>query len=135
MGLTGGCLCGAVRYELTADPQMSLNCHCKNCQRQAGSAFSVIIGVPEGSVEVTGEVKTYVDHGDSGGRVQRQFCPNCGSPLFSLVDSAPGMVWVKAGTLDDTSSLNPAMNIFAKSKQAWLELGDILSFETLPEGM
>lgn len=135
MGLTGGCLCGAVRYELTAEPLASMNCHCKNCQRQAGSAFSTIIGVPEGGVSVTGEPRTYVDHGDSGGRVQRQFCGNCGSPLFSIVDSAPGMVWIKAGTLDDTSTFKPAMNIYAKSKQAWLDLGEAPAFETLPDGM
>lgn len=132
MGMSGGCLCGQVRYELTAEPAMCLNCHCKNCQKQAGSAFSIIIGVPEGSVEVTGEVKTYQDRGESGGGVQRQFCPDCGSPIFSLVESAPGMVWIKAGTLDDTSTLSPKMNIFTKSKQNWLELGPIPAFETGP---
>lgn len=134
MGMTGGCLCGQVRYELTVDPTVCLNCHCKNCQRQAGSSFSFIVGVPEGTVNVTGSLKTYDDKGDTGGRVQRQFCPDCGSPLFSLVENAPGMVWVKAGTLDDTSSLTPAMNIYTKSKQHWLELGAIPAFEAGPGG-
>ncbi|MGQ7830200.1 GFA family protein [Altererythrobacter sp. Z27] len=135
MGLTGGCLCGQVRYEITADPLMCLTCHCKNCQRQAGSAYSVIIGVPEGALKVEGKVKTFNDKGDSGGTVQRQFCPDCGSPLFSLVEASPGMVWVKAGTLDDTSVIQPSLHVYTKSKQDWVELGDIPGVETVPSGL
>ncbi|MEE1877029.1 GFA family protein [Altererythrobacter litoralis] len=135
MGLTGGCLCGQVRYELTADPLMCLTCHCKNCQRQAGSAYSIIVGVPEGALKVEGEVKTFNDKGDSGGTVQRQFCPDCGSPLFSLVEASPGLVWVKAGTLDDTSAIKPSLHVYTKSKQDWVELGDIPGVETVPSNL
>jgi hypothetical protein len=133
MGHTGGCLCGNIRYELTGDPAMQLVCHCKNCQKQAGSAFSVIIGVPEAAVSVAGEPRIYHDQGDSGGKVERQFCPQCGSPVFSLVEASPGMVWVKAGTLDDTSQLKPGAHIYTKSKQCWVDLGDIPSFSEAPE--
>ena len=132
MGLTGGCLCGAVRYELTTEPLMCVTCHCKNCQRQAGSSLSIIIGVPEGSVKVEGEVKTYDDTGDSGATVRRQFCGNCGSPVFTRVEHPPGVMFVKAGTLDDTSSLKPSFHCSTKSKQDWVELGDIPGFETVP---
>ncbi|WFL76251.1 GFA family protein [Altererythrobacter arenosus] len=132
MAMTGGCLCGKVRYKISGEPQMSVICHCKNCQRQAGSSFSAIIGVPREALEYEGEIKTYADKGDSGGSVDRQFCPDCGSPLFSLVGSLPQMVFVKAGTLDDTSNLQPAMHIFTKSKQAWVELGDLPAFDTAP---
>ena len=135
MGMTGGCLCGQVRYELNAEPAVCINCHCTHCQKQAGSAFSIIVGVPEGSIDLTGNLKIYEDRGESGGGVQRKFCPDCGSPIVSLVASAPGMIWVKAGTLDDTTSLSPAMNIFTKSKQHWLELGDIPAFEAGPSGI
>ena len=135
MGLTGGCLCGQVRYELTTDPLMCLTCHCKNCQRQSGSALSIIIAVPEGSVKVEGTLKTFDDTGDSGGSVKRQFCPECGSPVFSLVETSPGMIWVKAGTLDDTSSLLPSVHVYTKSKQDWVELGDVPGFETVPDGL
>lgn len=133
MGQTGGCLCGKVRYELTAEPLMCVTCHCKNCQRQAGSAYSIIIGVPAGSVAVTGEVRTYDDTGDSGATVRRQFCPECGSPLFTLVDHPPGVMFVKAGTLDDTAALQPAFHCYTKSKQAWVDLGDTPGFATVPE--
>lgn len=127
---SGGCLCGAVRYAVQGQPAMSAICHCKNCQRQAGSAWSMLIGVPTAALTVTGEVKTYVDHGDSGGEVNRQFCPNCGSPLFSRIPAMEGMVFVKAGTLDDTSSFAPAVQIYLKSKQAWVDLPGIPGFET-----
>ena len=134
MAHTGGCLCGKIRYTLTAEPLMCITCHCKNCQRQAGSALSVIIGVPESAVEVTGELTTYHDTGDSGATVRRQFCNTCGSPIFSLVESPPGLIFVKAGTLDDTTMLKPSFHCYTKSKQDWVELGDIPAFATVPEG-
>lgn len=131
---TGGCLCGKVRYTLGADPQICVTCHCKNCQRQAGSALSIIIGVAEDSLDITGEVKTYNDRGDSGATVRRQFCDTCGSPVFTRLET-PGMMFIKAGTLDDTSQLRPVLHCYTKSKQDWVDLGDIPGFETVPEGL
>lgn len=129
---TGGCLCGAVRYTIAIDPPMQAVCHCKNCQKQAGSAYSMIVGVPESALTVTGEPKVYMDKGDSGAPVTRQFCGTCGSPLFSLVESAPGMVFVKAGTLDDTSAFKPQVQVWTKSRQEWVDLGAVPGFETVP---
>ncbi len=131
---TGGCLCGQIRYTMTAEPQVCVTCHCKNCQKQAGTALSIIIGVPEDAVEITGEVKTYNDTGDSGATVRRQFCGTCGSPVFTRLEQ-PGMMFIKAGSLDDTSDLNPAFHCYTKSKQDWVPLGDIPGFETVPQGM
>ncbi len=135
MGQTGGCLCGAVRYEMTTEPLMCVTCHCKNCQRQAGSALSIIIGVPEGSVDIQGEVKTYDDTGDSGATVKRQFCGDCGSPVFTKVQHPPGVMFIKAGTLDDTSGLKPSFHCYTKSAQDWVDLGDIPGFETVPDAL
>ena len=132
---TGGCLCGQVRYEMTTEPLMCVTCHCKNCQRQAGSALSIIIGVPEGSVEIEGELKTYNDTGDSGAIVRRQFCGDCGSPVFTLVEHPPGVMFIKAGTLDDTSGLKPSIHCYTKSAQDWVKLGDIPGFETVPDAL
>lgn len=129
---TGQCLCGNISYKLKSDPQMTVLCHCKNCQRQAGSVLSIIAGVPQGDVEISGEVKTYNDSGDSGGDVLRQFCPECGSPMFTLADQAPGLIFIKAGTLDDTSWLEPSVQFYTKSKQHWLELDGIPGFEGNP---
>ncbi|MCR9179388.1 MAG: GFA family protein [Erythrobacteraceae bacterium] len=135
MTMTGGCLCGKVRYTCKSDPLLCVTCHCKNCQRQAGSSLSVIIGVPEDAVACEGEVTTYDDTGDSGAIVRRQFCGTCGSPVFTRVESPPGMMFIKAGTLDDTSVLKPAFHCYTKSKQDWVDLGDIPGFETVPQGL
>ena len=95
--LTGGCLCGKVRYDIAAPPLMTAVCHCTNCQKQSGSAYSVLIGVPGAAVSTTGTLKTYEDSGDSGGKVMRQFCPECGrSPAqaaANAVEYLPGLVY------------------------------------------
>ncbi len=115
--LTGGCLCGAVRYEAEGKPLGQAICHCRNCQKQAGSAFSVLISVETAQLRVAGEPKLYVDHGDSGAPVHRHFCGACGSPLFSVLPSNPGVTHIKAGTLDDPSILKPRVHIWCDS--AW----------------
>ncbi|WP_128893333.1 GFA family protein [Erythrobacter sp. HKB08] len=132
MAREGGCLCGAVRYTLASEPAMSMACHCTHCQKQSGTSFSLIVAVPESDIEITGEVQTYEDQGESGNTLQRQFCGKCGSPLFTLVPSAPNMVFIKAGTLDDTSGIAPAVHIWTKSKQEWLDLGDAPQVERNP---
>ncbi|MEL7188330.1 MAG: GFA family protein [Pseudomonadota bacterium] len=132
---TGGCLCGQVRYTFSGDPLVCVTCHCTNCQKQAGTALSVIVGVAETALEIEGEVKTYNDTGDSGSPVYRQFCPECGSPVFTRLDRGDGMMFIKAGTFDDTSWIKPAFHCYTKSKQPWVELGEVPAFETVPEGM
>lgn len=128
----GGCLCGAVRYAFEGDPVASMVCHCTHCQKQSGSAFSTIIGVPEQALAVTGETRCFRDEGESGKAVERIFCPVCGSPLISKVEVAPGMAFVKAGTLDDASAFNPSAHIWTRSKQCWVDTGDTTAFATNP---
>lgn len=130
--LEGGCLCGAVRYRVAAEPVMQAVCHCRNCQRQAGSGWSMIMGVPAAALTVSGAVKTYHDQGESGGAVERQFCPECGSPLFSRVSAAPDLVFIKAGTLDDTSRFTPQVQFWTDSKQHWVEIAGVPGFARNP---
>ena len=115
--MTGGCLCGQVRYSASADPAMVAVCHCKNCQKQTGTAFSVLVGVPKAAVSVHGNLKTFHDTGDSGQPVDRNFCPECGSPIFSDVAVLPDLRFIKAGTLDDTSWLDPKMHVYCDSAE------------------
>ena len=122
MGLKGGCLCGQVRYEVEGAPAFQVACHCVNCQKQSGAAFSVNLGVPKAAFTCTGVLKTYVDRGDSGGAVLRRFCPECGSPVLSEIGLDAGMVILKAGTLDDTSGVRPERHIYCASRQAWVEV-------------
>jgi hypothetical protein len=126
MKLEGGCLCGQVRYTCEADPFFTACCHCKNCQKQSGTAFSVVVGVPEAATQITGELKTYEDTADSGGVVERKFCPRCGSAILSSVPARPGMIILKAGTLDDTSWLDPKVHVWTESA---------MPFTQIPEGV
>jgi len=124
MKIEGGCLCGQVRYTCDADPLFQAVCHCKNCQRQAGTAFSVIVGVPEEALRVTGETASYDDTSDRGTVVRRVFCPRCGSPIFSDPEARPGMAVLKAGTLDDTSWLDPKVHVWIESAMAFVKIPD-----------
>ena len=101
MAITGGCLCGAVRYEANAEPIFTAVCHCTHCQKQGGTAFTIVVAVPAPAFSMTGELKTYHDTGDSGQPVERRFCSECGSPVLTECAVMPGVVLIKAGTLDD----------------------------------
>ncbi|WP_430414178.1 GFA family protein [Parasphingorhabdus sp.] len=122
MTMTGQCLCGAVSYKIEGDLQMTGVCHCKNCQRQAGTSFSVLFAVNDEQVDIAGDLTTYIDHADSGNEVQRHFCGKCGSPIKSTLSTQPGMTYIKAGTLDDSSVLKPQIHFWTGSKQDWVEV-------------
>jgi hypothetical protein len=115
--MKGGCLCGSVRYTANAEPIMTAICHCNDCQLQAGSAFSVVVGVPRPALTLEGQYKTFKGEGGSGKPTYRHFCPECGSPLFTEVDIMPDVAFIKAGTLDDRVSLRPTMEIWCDT--AW----------------
>jgi hypothetical protein len=127
--ISGSCLCGSVQYASKEEPLMTAVCHCENCQHQTGTAFSIIVGVPEDSLvfEKSETLKEYIDHGESGGAVRRNFCEKCGSPIFSLVESAPGISFIKAGTLDDKSWLQPSTNFWCDTAQPWVKIDDELA--------
>ncbi len=119
--MTGGCLCGRVRFTATGEPAFSGICHCHNCQRHTGSAFEPVIAFPSAAVSVQGELKTYEDTGDTGKAVHRRFCPNCGSGLIAEAEIMPGMTMILAGSLDDASAFTPAMEIYCSSAQPWTQ--------------
>ncbi len=118
--ISGGCLCGRVRYTVTGDPVFSGLCHCRNCQRYTGSSFEAVIAFPTPSVSVQGELKTYNDTGDSGQPVRRNFCPNCGSGIIAQADVLPGVTIVLAGTLDEPAVFKPTMDVYWSSAQTWM---------------
>lgn len=118
--IAGGCLCGRIRYQAQAEPLRTVVCHCTHCQRQSGSAFSLVVAIPSGALRLEGEPVDYLDRGDSGAEVRRRFCGACGSPLLSEISSRPEVVFIKAGTLDDTSWLAPEAHIWRRSAQPWV---------------
>ena len=124
MAVSGKCLCGDIKYEIANKPAVTGVCHCKNCQRQAGSAFSTLAGVPKVEFTFTsGEPKLYEDSDtESGNTVQRYFCDRCGSPIYSAIPDQPDVFYLKTGTLDDTSSFQPQFHVWCDSKQNWVIL-------------
>ena len=121
--LNGGCLCGSIRYSCDAEPLATAICHCPYCQKQTSSAFSVVVAVPRSSLKIEGDtLKTFEHRGDTGQPVQRHFCGNCGSPIMSYCEVWSTMEFIKAGTLDDTSWLNPTMELWCETAQPWVNI-------------
>lgn len=122
--ITGGCLCGSVRYVSDAEPALVAVCHCSTCQKNTGSAFSLNIGVPSSSVSVTGKsLATYEDHtGASGKPFFRAFCSRCGSPIYGRGEAYSGITFIKAGTLDDASWVKPGIHMWCADKQPWVAI-------------
>ena len=133
---TGGCLCGAVRYESENDPIFSLQCHCRDCQRSSGTAYIAAMRVPASGFRITqGEPKRYVGKADSGNAITRAFCGECGSPLYVQVATRPDIVGLRVGTLDDPSEFRPEADIFVRSAQSWEHLNpDLPKYDTYPPG-
>lgn len=119
--LVGGCHCGALRYELSAPPLMIYNCHCTNCQKITGSAFTVAATVPEGALAFTkGEPKRASWKADSGNERFGLFCGACGSRIANGQTPSIGLLSLRTGTFDDTSWVEPVGDIWTKSAQGWV---------------
>ena len=131
---TGGCACGAVRYECAAEPVMTGNCHCRDCQKATGGAFVPALAVPTAALKITGEPKYYDTKGDSGQTVSRGFCPNCGARLFGKPKVMADLTVIFAGSLDDPSWYRPSMDIYTASAQPWDHLNpDLPKFPQMPQ--
>jgi hypothetical protein len=117
--MKGGCLCGAVTYEVSGEPMFTGHCACENCQKTTGGGHSSIAAFPDPQFKTSGEVTSYVGKGDSGQETIYQFCPKCGSRLFTRAAMMPNVVMVTLGTLDATSDLAPQMMIYGKRRRAW----------------
>lgn len=120
--ISGGCLCGGVRYESDAQPAMVAVCHCATCQKNTGSAYSVNLGMAADAVSLGGEtLATYEDRsGASGEPFYRGFCSRCGSPISGQGAAYPGVLFLKAGTLDDASWVRPTAHIWCSEKLPWV---------------
>ena len=117
--LSGGCACGAIRYESDADPIVALNCHCRDCQRAGGSAYGAIMVVPQAAVKLRGELHYYKTIGDKGNAVERGFCSVCGSQVTTKLERMPDVLGLHAASLDDPSLYTPTIDAFTASAQPW----------------
>ncbi|HVN90672.1 MAG TPA: GFA family protein [Candidatus Binataceae bacterium] len=131
--LTGGCLCGAVRYEVEGTPLFAVLCHCRDCQRVSGTGHVPVMGMPRSSLKISGATKAFSSRGSSGLPSVRHFCPNCGSLLFGMPESVPDSVSIYVGSLDDPSAFQPAAVIFRRDRHAWdIGAAALDEFDTLP---
>jgi hypothetical protein len=120
--VSGGCLCGRIRYSGEAEPLRMVACHCKNCQRFTGSAFLTVFALPKDTITLTGDPMVYTQPGGTTGMpLHRVFCPDCGSSVMMYRDDT-GRINIAAGTLDDASFFKPTANIYCDAKQAWVQL-------------
>jgi hypothetical protein len=119
--LTGGCLCGAIRYTISAPVDALRACHCLNCQKSSGTGGTVNAVVPTDAFKVTkGETKKYDDSATRSGRtLSRHFCAACGSPIYSHRNPNPGFVVVRAGSLDESRNLKVTANIWTSTARPW----------------
>ena len=119
---TGRCLCGEVRYESAGPALFSAICHCRDCQRASGSGGVPVLGVPKSSFSFSGPVKQSRSRGGSGQMAVRNFCSECGSLLFGTPESAPEMVTIYAGSLDDAAAFSPREALFIAHRPPWAKL-------------
>ena len=124
--LTGGCQCGGVRYEVTAEkPYRTHVCHCTDCRKQSGSAFSVTWIIPKDGFRLTqGKLKVFASEAQSGRAKRGTFCPDCGSRIYNEIELRPGLLSIKPGTLDDASGLTPTRHVWVQSKLPWVVIPD-----------
>lgn len=117
---TGGCACGAVRYECTGTPRAMVNCHCRDCQRAGGAAYSPTVVVARADFRLSGEEPRYYDVvSASSNTATRAFCGRCGSPLFAFTSARDDFVGIRAGSLDDPSWFHPTSDVWIASRQSW----------------
>jgi hypothetical protein len=134
--ITGRCLCGAIRYSITGEPMMMGHCHCEDCRRSSGSGHSSHLAVTEAGVTITGAPKGYGRAADSGHVVTRFFCETCGAALYSTNDAMPGMMFIRASSLDDLEVFKPQMHVYASRAASWDRPSDnVPVFEVMPPGM
>ena len=131
--LTGGCICGEVKYKLTETPLFTQACHCKDCKILTGSSYVINSSVLENTLIVEGEVSS--SEGLKGGSdkpFKAYFCTKCGTYLYTDYDSAVGRMNVRTKTLDESKEFPPQVHIFTKDRDPWLNLKDnVICFEKM----
>ncbi|WP_166359428.1 GFA family protein [Pseudomonas akapageensis] len=132
--IKGSCLCGGIHYSSHLQPLSTAVCHCSDCQKQSGSAFSVNLLMPADGFKVEGaSLGCYTKAGGSGLPVKRYFCTGCGSALYSDIATMPGVLAVKAGTLAYPASATPNLHLWCASAQPWVVIDRTLPcFEQTP---
>ena len=131
---TGGCACGAIRYEIPDEPMAMVDCQCRDCQARSGTGHGSYLTFPsKQSVTLTGEAKHWDITGDSGNVKTHSFCPTCGSPVYLTFAAMPDLFTVHAASLDDPGRYKPQMVTYGVRGLAWDHIDSALpKFEKMP---
>lgn len=117
--LTGGCLCGAVRWESQEPPVTTRICWCRDCQYLGAGSGTVGACFRSAAFKISGTTTDFTSIADSGNRMHRRFCPKCGTPLFSEAEARPHLIFVRVGSFDDPEQASPVMTIWTASAPSW----------------
>ncbi len=120
---SGGCQCGAARYDIDLQQVLTLYCcHCRECQRQAASAFGMSMKLPRSAFALTsGTLAQWQRPTDRGGKNRAHFCPDCGCRIYHDAGDGADAISLKAGSLDDLSGLVPVGHLWTKRAQPWVQ--------------
>ena len=130
--LTGGCICGQVKYQIIDKPLFTQACHCKDCKVLTGSSYVVNSSILENTLIVEGEVSSTELKAGSGASYKTYFCTKCGTYVYADYDSAVGRLTVRTKTLDNSEKFPPQVHIFTKDKDPWLNLSeDVICFKEM----
>ena len=132
---TGGCACGALRYEAAAEPIFSNHCQCRDCQRESGTGHSSYLTFRREGVATSGTPGHWDMTGDSGNTKTRAFCPTCGVAVWLTFSAMPDLIAIRAASLDDPAQFVPQVVTYAVRGHAWDVLDPALpKFDRMPAG-
>ncbi|MDB5402484.1 MAG: hypothetical protein QOD93_3797 [Acetobacteraceae bacterium] len=132
-GHSGGCLCGALRYEAEGEPLFAGYCYCADCRKASGSAFVPFMGFPSGAVRFSGQSQKFASKAANGNEAVRNSCPICGGLVFGGEVGKDKSFTIYAGSLDDPSSFRPTVAIFTRDRPAWAVIPpDLKIFDRAP---
>ena len=130
---TGGCLCGAVRYEAVGEPTLMGHCYCADCRKASGSGFIPFMGFDAAALTFSGEARQFRSPAFRGGEAVRNYCPACGGLVFGGVVGESASHTIYAGSLDDATLFAPKIAIFNRDRPDWAPLPPGLTvFDTMP---
>jgi len=130
---SGSCMCGNIKFEADGDPTFSGNCHCEDCRKSSGAAYSTFVFMNKEDVKLTGKTSSYQHTADSGNVLTKHFCGQCGSPSYTENELRPTMIGIRAGIIAEHDVVKPGANVYAGNKIESTPLDpDIPAFDKMP---
>lgn len=129
----GRCQCGAVTFDVEAEPQLVGHCYCRDCQKSSGAGHVSYVFLAADGVRIEGETHSFESNSNSGATMTRHFCPTCGSRLFGRSSNLPEMIGITLVSFDDPDAFLPTLSIYTTRRCQWDDLPDATT--TFDEGL